>query len=146
MSGLVGVSGEFGLMIPQAVVILKCNSVLTVERNYNMSINYIKGDATCPQAKGTKLVVHIVNTLGKWGKGFVLAVSKRWEKPEIEYRNWYAKGKDFKLGAVQFVQVEDWIWVANMIGQNGIYSSGSSGPPIRYEAVEECLKKVAKKA
>src|SRR6266487_1861851 len=97
------------------------------------TISYIKGDVTCPQSKGVKIICHICNDIGGWGKGFVLAISKRWEKPEAEYRNWHASGQKggFALGAVQFVPVEPLIWVANMIGQHGI-KRGSSGPPIRY--------------
>jgi O-acetyl-ADP-ribose deacetylase (regulator of RNase III) len=111
------------------------------------TITYLKGDATCPQAKGNKLVCHICNDIGGWGKGFVLSVSRRWPEPEAEYRMWYAgsKGNDFGRGAVQFVQVESYIWVANMIAQRGI-KTGSSGPPIRYGAVAECLEKVGAKA
>jgi hypothetical protein len=44
-------------------------------------INYLKGDATFPEAKGTKIICHICNDLGAWGKGFVLAISKRWSEP-----------------------------------------------------------------
>jgi len=111
------------------------------------TIRYVKGDATCPQAKGTKIICHVCNDLGGWGKGFVLAVSKRWEEPEAEYRAWHHGGDKggFELGAVQFVQVEDYIWVANMIGQRGM-KRGSSGPPIRYEAIAKCLEQVAAKA
>ncbi len=107
-------------------------------------IVYIKGDATCPQAKGVKIICHICNDIGGWGKGFVLAISKRWNEPQAMYRAWCASGKEggFALGAVQFVQVEPYIWVANMIGQRGI-KKGSSGPPIRYEAVALCLTQVA---
>lgn len=54
------------------------------------SITYIKGDATCPQAKGTKIICHVCNDIGGWGKGFVLAISRRWEQPEAEYRAWHA--------------------------------------------------------
>ncbi len=110
-------------------------------------ITYIKGDATCPQAKGIKIICHVCNDMGGWGKGFVLAVSRRWEKPEAEYRAWHARGKQdgFSLGAVQFVQVEPYIWIANMVGQRGI-KRGGSGSPIRYEAVAVCLKQVAVKA
>ena len=110
-------------------------------------ITYIKGDATCPQARGVKIICHICNDIGGWGKGFVLAVSRRWDAPEAEYRTWYASGRDggFALGAVQFVQVEPYIWVANMIAQRGV-KSGSSGPPIRYEAVAGSLVQVAAKA
>src|SRR5437660_1429662 len=111
------------------------------------AIRYIKGDATQPQAKGNRVIAHVCNDIGGWGKGFVLAISKRWEEPEAAYRTWHAAGKDggFALGAVQFVQVEPYLWVANMIGQRGI-KRGSSGPPIRYEAVAACLAQVAAKA
>ena len=110
-------------------------------------ITYLRGDATCPQAKGVKIVGHICNTIGGWGKGFVLAVSRRWPEPEAEYRRWHGMGQagGFALGAVQFVAVEPTIWVANMIGQRGI-KRGSSGPPIRYDAVARCLAAVAVKA
>ena len=85
------------------------------------TITYLKGDATCPQAKGVKIVGHVCNDIGGWGKGFVLAVSRRWAEPEAAYRQWHATGKagGFGLGAVQYVQVEPYIWVANMVGQRG---------------------------
>ena len=110
-------------------------------------ITFIKGDATCPEAKGTKFICHICNGIGGWGKGFVLAISKRWEEPEAVYRAWYAnrKSNNFSLGAVQFVQVEPWIWIANLVAQRGV-KKGSNGPPIRYDALRECLAKVAEKA
>jgi O-acetyl-ADP-ribose deacetylase (regulator of RNase III) len=111
------------------------------------SIQYIKGDATCPQGKGIKIICHICNDLGGWGKGFVLAVSKRWKEPEARYREWHAAGKKggFELGEVQFVQVQPHIWVANMIGQHGM-KHGSQGPPVRYEAIDACLEHVSTKA
>ena len=112
-----------------------------------MTISVLKGDATRPQAKGVKIIAHICNDRGGWGKGFVVAISKRWPEPEDAYRAWYAdrSRNDFGLGAVQFVPVEEYVWVANMVAQHGM-TGGSGGPPIRYEAVEECLAKVAQKA
>jgi O-acetyl-ADP-ribose deacetylase (regulator of RNase III) len=110
-----------------------------------MSLVFLKGDATAPQAKGKKIIAHICNDLGGWGKGFVLAISKRWKEPEAGYRKWHKERDGFELGAVKFVEVEPTIWVANMIGQHGM-KSGSKGPPIRYEAVESCLQMVAEKA
>src|SRR5262249_38395999 len=67
--------------------------------------------------------------------------------PERQYRAWYADrcNNDFDLGAVQFVQMEPYLWVANMVAQGGM-KRGISGPPIRYDALAECLKKVATKA
>ncbi len=109
------------------------------------SIQFIKGDATQPQAKGNKLIVHVCNDLGGWGKGFVLAISKRWPEPEQQYRDWHRNraANDFELGATQIVNVEKYIWVANMVGQRGM-KTGSKGPPVRYEAIEKCLKSATK--
>ena len=101
-----------------------------------MLITYIKGDATNPQAKGEKIICQINNTLGKWGKGFVMSISRKWPKAREEYLKWYNSGEDFSLGRVQFVPVAPYITVANMIGQQGI-KTGSNGPPIRYKAVED---------
>ncbi|MDL4773649.1 MULTISPECIES: macro domain-containing protein [Thermomonosporaceae] len=110
-------------------------------------IRYVRGDATSPQAKGVKIIAHVCNDLGGWGKGFVLAVSRRWPEPEADYRAWHrARARnDFGLGAARFVQVEPYVWVANMIGQHGM-KAGSKGPPIRYEALDRCLEVLGRKA
>ncbi|WP_253732040.1 hypothetical protein [Listeria monocytogenes] len=42
-------------------------------------ITYLKGDATNPMAKGNKIIAHICNDVGGWGKGFVLAISRKWK-------------------------------------------------------------------
>src|SRR5581483_5446379 len=92
-------------------------------------------------------ICHVCNDLGGWGQGFVLALSRRWQQPEAEYRAWYAgrNQNDFGLGSVQFVQVAPLVWVANMVAQRGIKRSRSD-PPIRYQAVTSCLRRVAEKA
>ncbi|WP_328620446.1 macro domain-containing protein [Streptomyces sp. NBC_00354] len=107
-------------------------------------LRIIAGDATSPQAKGPKIIAHVCNDIGGWGKGFVVALSKRWPEPEKAYRAWHRgrSGNDFGLGAVQLVQVAPDVWVANMVGQRGI-RTGSGGPPIRYDAVERCLAALA---
>ncbi len=110
-------------------------------------ILYLKGDATSPQAKGVKIIAHICNNIGGWGKGFVLAISKRWPEPEKSYRKWHRERSqnDFKLGNAMLVQVQERLYVANMIGQQGI-KTGSKGVPIRYEAVESCLQQLRDEA
>jgi hypothetical protein len=32
------------------------------------AITYLKGDATCPQAKGAKIIGHICNDIGGWAQ------------------------------------------------------------------------------
>ena len=106
-------------------------------------IHYLKADATVPQAEGNIVIVHICNDIGAWGKGFVLALSKRWKYPEKQYKQWYKEGGNFALGEVQFVSVEEKIWVANLIGQHNIYKDENGDPPIRYEAVKKGLRIIA---
>ena len=115
-------------------------------------LRYVVGDATAPDCAfdvdaNNKLIIHCCNNFGKWGAGFVLALSKRWSQPEKEYLKWfYFKHKPFKLGEIQAVQVKDNLTVVNMIGQHGLYTDRFGVPPIRYEAISECLEKVAKLA
>jgi O-acetyl-ADP-ribose deacetylase (regulator of RNase III) len=108
-------------------------------------IKYVNGDVTEPIGEGLKIICHCCNNKNKWGAGFVLALSKRWKEPEEEYRKW-AKGKisdvPFELGRIQLVKVAEDIMVANMIGQHDIRTINGA-PPVRYEAMRECLQKVA---
>ncbi|MFE2297599.1 macro domain-containing protein [Streptomyces sp. NPDC059445] len=110
-------------------------------------ISYVRGDATAPSVKGVKVIAHVCNDVGGWGKGFVLALSRRWPEPEAAYRAWHRgrASNDFGLGAAQFVQVEPYVWVANMVGQRGI-RTGSKGVPVRYEAIDAALALLAGKA
>lgn len=108
-------------------------------------VTYVSGDATVPQGEGNKIIVHVCNDVGGWGRGFVNAVSRRWAKPEREYRRWYAEciaDGDFDLGATQMVKVEPDVWVANMVAQHGI-GPAQGVPPIRYAALAQCLDFVA---
>lgn len=111
------------------------------------SIVYLVGDATKPRTEGNKIIAHICNDVGAWGKGFVLALSKLSPAPERAFREWYLgrEHNSFALGAVQFVSVSPDVLIANMIGQHGIRAFRGV-PPIRYEAVETALQSVGKKA
>lgn len=107
-------------------------------------IRYVVGDATRPAGEGPRVIAHICNDSGGWGRGFVTAVSGRWPEPERRYRDWFA-GREaipFDLGQVQLVAVEEQLWVANMIGQHGTRREDQPAP-IRYDAVRACLQRVA---
>lgn len=110
-------------------------------------IQYKKGDVTHPTENGKKILCHCCNSVGAWGAGVVVAISKRWKYPERLYRKWskdgIIDGVKFQLGEIQVVPVEDDIDVINMIGQNGISHIGNL-PPIRYGAIYACLQKVGK--
>lgn len=109
-------------------------------------IHYLIGDATYPTGNGNKIIAHICNDIGLWGKGFVLAVSKRWKEPEEYYKQWYKDSKKdinhrCELGNVLYIEVDDNLYVANMVAQHGILSK-SNPTPIRYDALEKCLNEL----
>lgn len=107
-------------------------------------IRYVVGDATAPQGVGKRVIVHCCNDAGGWGSGFVLALSRRWKEPEENYRAWAIEGSDFKLGAVQMVEVEPELWVANLIGQHGYGKPSDPGFPfVRYDALEAGFQGIA---
>lgn len=106
-------------------------------------ISYVPGDATQPIASSNALICHVVNDAGGWGRGFVLAVSRRWPEPEAAYRKWARAG--LTLGMVQTVPVNRAraIVVVNMCAQHG-YQSIANPVPLRYDALATCLEKVAR--
>ena len=110
-------------------------------------IKYVVGDATEPNGPGPRIIAHVCNDAGGWGKGFVLALSRRWQGPEAAYRSWYRERatNDFALGAMQIVNVSQDLYVANMVGQHG-YRPSSDGPPVRYEAIGAALYALGGKA
>lgn len=110
-------------------------------------IKYVVGDATAPNGVGPRIIAHVCNDAGGWGKGFVVAVSRRWQEPEAAYRSWYREKavNDFALGAVQLVPVGEDLFVANMIGQHG-YRPSPGDPPIRYAAIGTALAAVGEQA
>ena len=117
-----------------------------------MTITYIKGDATKPVVNpinlnyyndnhnDNQLIIHICNNIGKWGLGFVLALSKRWKEPEMMYKSL----NQYQLGTTQFVKIPNTnITVANMIAQNGINNKYSKKIcRVDYEGLKKCLQQV----
>ena len=118
-------------------------------------INYVVGDATRPQGDGPKIIAHIVNDRGGWGRGFVVALSRRWREPELAYRDWmhvptnlsWCQGDGLpRLGNVQYVDVAEDLCVANMMAQCGIRSGPGAPRAVDYEALRECLGRVGAEA
>jgi len=108
-------------------------------------LHRVAGDAAMASyGKGPKIIVNVCNDQGRWGKGFVKAITDRWGRhPGKMYRQWHKAGADagFGLGAAQLVTLSPTMSVANMIGQNGKKTS-SKGPPVRYNAIREALSSV----
>jgi O-acetyl-ADP-ribose deacetylase (regulator of RNase III) len=107
------------------------------------SLTYVKGDATEPAGTGPRFIIHCCNDIGLWGAGFVLALSRRWIGPEECYYRLEEAPGGYELGNIQIVEVDEDLYVVNLIGQHGVGTRGSSTPPIRYDAIRRGLKQIA---
>ena len=90
------------------------------------------------------MILHVVNDQGGWGRGFVLALSRRWPHVERDYRAW-ACGKmnpPFILGEVLISAATPDIAVVHLLAQHG-YKTTSNPVPLRYDALQRCLEKAA---
>lgn len=109
-------------------------------------LKYVVGDALEPIKDGKPLICHICNDIGAWGKGFVMAISKKYPIVKEIYQNQIRMKKNNNLGDIQVVNIDNGTFIVNMIAQKGIYpkkdENGNIIQPIRYEALAECLDKV----
>jgi hypothetical protein len=89
-------------------------------------LRYIIGDATSPIGTGNKIIIHSCNDEGKWGRGFVSSISKKWSEPESVFR----QSKTQMLGYIQIIHVNYDTYVINMISQRGCHPDSDNRPPI----------------
>ena len=110
-------------------------------------VKIVVGDATKPIGEGNKIIAHVCNDIGAWGKGFVLAVNKLSQRPKNLYKFAIEKHQ-IKLGDIQLVLIPEdpSIYVANMVAQHGIVKDEEGEPPIRYDSLREGLKQVYSEA
>ncbi len=100
-------------------------------------IVYLNGDVTEPQTKNKCIIAHIVNDIGKWGSGVVVAISNKWPQMREFYLEEH-RSNGLSLGSYQFSMVEDGIFVLNMVAQSGIKTRYNK-VPLRMNALRECL-------
>lgn len=103
-------------------------------------INYVIGDATEPTGQ-RPVIAHICNNKNKWGAGFTGALSDKYPQAEQTYRRYMGARIQNNLGEIQ-VSFGPSVIVVNMIAQDGL--SKPDLPAIRYDALAECLKGLAK--
>ncbi|MBS0026706.1 macro domain-containing protein [Chitinophaga sp. 22321] len=108
-------------------------------------IHYVTGDATSPIGEGNKVITHVCNDIGAWGKGFVLPLAKKWPQAKATYLASFATNPHPQLGDIQVIAAEPGLWIINMIGQHKITTRYSKEeiPPVRYEAIQKALHQVA---
>lgn len=120
-----------------------------------MKLIYKQGDVTNPTESGNLFIIHCCNDIPCMGSGVALALMNKWPQVREEYMKWgeYGQSYDkswvsdkFRLGEIQILDVkeldDDSFWcVVNMIGQRDVCYFEDM-PPIRYEAIKECLWKI----
>jgi hypothetical protein len=100
-------------------------------------IHYIIGDATLP-IKTPAILPHICNDVGKWGSGYVVALSNRFGKAEGSPEAVYRKNSPWVLGHVTWARATPDIIVANMVAQHSVKRDGEIRP-LRLDALDQCL-------
>lgn len=114
-----------------------------------MSIEYIDGDVRKQNFDSDyRLIPHCCNDVGAMGAGVAAALASMWPKVRQEY---IKISPNYKLGHVQAVRCSDNTVVFNMIGQhetcigyeNGVAVGRDGKPPIRYDAINDCMDKIA---
>ncbi len=100
-----------------------------------MPVAYKRGDAALANPNRTTIIAHVVNDVGAWGRGFVIALAKRYPRARSDYRKGWSA---FRLGEVQWV-FQDGVRIANMFAQRDVVGPK---PRVRYGALQRCLTEV----
>lgn len=120
-------------------------------------LNFVTGDVTKSDVKGKKILPHVVNSSGMWGSGVVIPIGIKWPNVRQAYLDWYNTTihnceyydceVPWLLGETQFVAGDNDFIIANMLAQKepGFVQviDGFKWPPLRYEALQECMQRVA---
>jgi O-acetyl-ADP-ribose deacetylase (regulator of RNase III) len=103
------------------------------------SIRYLIGDSTEPRGTGFCLIAHVVNDkTSNWGRGFALAVARKWPLVLTEFQKWAASNREnLSLGNSHLSIVSGNLGIFHMIAQRGY--GDSANPRIRYNALKDCL-------
>lgn len=108
-------------------------------------INYIKGNVL-QNSNENRVICHIVNNKGGFGKGFALQVKNKYPIVRDRYKDWYhlsflSNDHTFKLGTIQKIDVDENLSFINMLCQDGYKNKGNTQPLV-YDALELCLLQV----
>ena len=111
-------------------------------------IKYVQGDLF-DYIRPNIIIPHVCNNQNKWGRGFVVPLMHKYLHARNEFDEW-AKGNrrtfPYELGYSQIVEVEPYVWVANMIAQVFYVHDGSIRQyrPLYYNKLADCMEQVAK--
>lgn len=78
-------------------------------------VKTINGSITIPENAGLRFILNPCSLSGKWDSKLQKLISKKWMKPQLEYKSWHANTFNFKLGQIQTVAVQSDIWIVNFL-------------------------------
>jgi O-acetyl-ADP-ribose deacetylase (regulator of RNase III) len=108
--------------------------------NYpSRGIYWVYGDATAPRGEGKKIIGQVVNTSGAMGFGFGRAIAIRYPKAKRNVQEWKKQKREFALGNSRLVQVDNDVYVFQMLAQEGIKAKFGN-VPLKYSSLQNCLK------
>ncbi len=103
----------------------------------------VYGDATEPRGDGIKIIGQVVNTYAGLGSGFGKAMKKKWPITQKVLLNWKKDKDTFELGNSRLIELEEGLFVFQMIAQKGLYATEKNPIPLRYRALRKCLIELA---
>jgi len=118
----------------------------SAEPHARVGITYLVGDATEPRGDGQRILAFVVNDRARsWGAGFGLAVQRKWPFVQREFELWKeTEPLECKLGNVHETRISTDLLAMMMVCQRGY--GPSRGPRIRYDALQQCLRKLGDEA
>jgi O-acetyl-ADP-ribose deacetylase (regulator of RNase III) len=110
----------------------------------NAKVNFVHGDVLKAQGSETRIICQLVNDQARlWGGGVARSAARAFPKAHQDFSNWIvAIPKSKRLGDVHFAQVNENMFIASLVSQQGFGPSPT--PRIRYAALEKCLEKISR--
>lgn len=85
-----------------------------------------------------RIIAHVVNDAGRWGKGFTAPLSVRYPVAQATYLRWAGSGR-LELGKTIIVPVAPGIHVAHLCAQHGLFHQVRNPVPFNLPALDACL-------
>lgn len=106
-------------------------------------IKTVYGDATEPRGDGVKIIGQVVNSYGALGAGFGKAMKKKYPITQKVLKNWKDSKDNFELGKSKLTELDENLFVFQMIAQKGLFPTANSPLPLKYNALRTCLSELA---
>lgn len=137
----VGIPAYPGNPLPRAIGLVHFGRA--AEGHY--PIKYVNGNALAPRGEGAKIVCQLVNDRAlKWGGGIARQAANKYPEAEQAFATWKVKSGCGELGAVHLADVGNETTLASLVAQAGF--GPSSGPRLRYAALEKALQTICEEA